>query len=219
VRNHATWEDCACALPYTNITFSTTTLNSSSTGLSTDSGFQGPVAAAHNHFRPNDEVRGFGTQIQEGAASVRNNLQSTMESANRQEAPFPEEPEELIQENSQEGSSQTERRCRKNTKVSIKIAALNIRGNGHLDPSNGKNKWNHVNQIMREGKIGILAIGKAHLNAERSRNIEQIFGKRLKIIFSQLPDNPNAAGVAIVLNKDITETQNITPTKSYLDMH
>ena len=116
-----------------------------------------------------------------------------MESADRQKAPFPEEPEELIQENSQEDSSQTERRCRKNTKASIKIAALNIRGNGHLDLSNGKNKWNHVNQIMREGKIGILAVGEAHLNAEQSRNIEQIFGKRLKIIFSPLPNNPNAA--------------------------
>jgi len=151
------------------------------------------VAATYNHFRPNDKVRGFGTQIQEGAAGVRNNLQSTIESADRQEVPFPEEPKELIQKNSQEDSSQTERRYRKNTKVSIKIAALNIRGNGHLDLSNGKNKWNHVNQIMREGKIGILAVGEAHLNAEQSRNIEQIFGKRLKIIFSPLPNNPNAA--------------------------
>jgi len=63
---------------------------------------------------------------------------------------------------------------------------------------------------MREEKIGILAIGEAHLNTKWSRNIEQIFGKRLKIIFSSLPNNPNVTGIAIVLNKNITESQNIT---------
>ena len=175
---------------------------------STDSGLRRPVAAAHNHFRSNDDVRGFGVQIQEGSADIRNNLQSTRESANGQNAQNPEEPGETARENSQEGPT-AGRRCRKNTKVSIKIAALNIKGNGHLNPSNGKNKWNHINQIMREEKIGILAVGEAHLNATRSNEIEQIFGKRLKVLFSSLPNNPNAAGIAIVLNKDITETQNI----------
>ena len=198
------------AANYTNITFSTSTDNNSSSGLSTDSGPRRSVAAAHNHFRPNDRTRGFGTQLQEGAAGARNNLQSTMESATRQEAQYTERSEEVIQGNNQEGLAQAGRRCKKNTKASIKIAALNIRGNGHLDPLNGKNKWNHINQIMREEKIGILAVGEAHLNTERSRNIEQVFGKRLKIIFSSLPNNSNAAGIAIVLNKDITETQEIT---------
>ena len=87
--------------------------------------------------------------------------------------------------------------------------ALNIKGNGHINPLNGKNKWNHINQIIRDEKIGILAVGEAHLNNIRCNNIEQMFGKRLKIIFSCLPNNPNAAGIAFVLNKNITETQNI----------
>jgi hypothetical protein len=153
------------------------------------------VAAAHNHFRPNDGVRGFGTQAQERSADVRNTLQSVREDTNGHEVHLSEELRELNYDYNQEGP-QKRKKCRKNTKASIKVAALNIKGNGHTDPSNGKNKWNHINQIVRDEKIGILAIGEAHLNNSRCNNIEQIFGKRLKIIFSSLPNNPNAAGIA-----------------------
>jgi hypothetical protein len=43
--------------------------------------------------------------------------------------------------------------------------------------SNGKNKSNHINQIIRDERIGILAVGEAHLNVERCNNISQIFGR------------------------------------------
>ena len=190
---------------YTGIGPPTNRFTNLSTGNGTDPGSRRLVVAAHNHSVPNDRARGLGTSAQERAADVRNTLQSVREDTNRQEAHpsvFSEEPN---QEHSQEGLNQTGKKCRKNTRASIKIVALNIKGNGHINPSNGKNKWNHINQIVRDEKIGILAVGEAHLNDERCNNIEQIF----KIIFSSLPNNPNVAGIAIVLNKDITETQNI----------
>jgi len=63
---------------------------------------------------------------------MRNNLQSTIEDANRQEVQYLEEPRETVQENNQEDSSQTGRRYRKNTKAYIKIAGrLLIRNHYH----------------------------------------------------------------------------------------
>ncbi|KAJ3919309.1 Endonuclease/exonuclease/phosphatase, partial [Lentinula edodes] len=100
-------------------------------------------------------------------------------------------------------------RCKLNTKASIKIAALNIRGHGHIDPSHPKNKWNHINQIMRDRKIAILAVSEAHMNAERRDNIEQLFGTRLKILFTKREDTANAGGVAFVLNKHLTNVERI----------
>jgi exonuclease III len=99
--------------------------------------------------------------------------------------------------------------CRKNTKASMKIAALNINGFGNESPGHGQNKWNHINQLVREHKINILAVGEAHLNESRHLAIETLFSKRLKIIHSKLPHSHNAAGIAIVLNKENTNIEDI----------
>ncbi|KAJ3794998.1 hypothetical protein GGU11DRAFT_747449 [Lentinula aff. detonsa] len=50
------------------------------------------------------------------------------------------------------------------TKAHIKVAALNIRGIGNSDVSHPDNKWVHINQLLRDEKIGILVVGEAHLN-------------------------------------------------------
>lgn len=104
-------------------------------------------------------------------------------------------------------NSQT--RCKKNTKASIKIVALNIQGMGNTSTWHPNNKWNHVNQIMNTKRIGILIVGEAHLNDEWWDAIESMPRSRLQVLHSEDPKSLNARGVAIVLNKEITETENV----------
>jgi hypothetical protein len=93
---------------------------------------------------------------------------------------------------------------KKNTRASLKIASLNMRGRGPV----GDNKWTHINQIMKEQRLGILAVQEAHLTQEHVDNLHTHFGKRLQIHFSQGP-NANAQGVAIVLNKELTNIKGV----------
>jgi len=84
----------------------------------------------------------------------------------------------------------------------------------------GDNKWNHINQIMREQRLGVLAVQEAHLTQEHVDSLHTLFGKRLQVKFSQGP-NANAQGVAIVLNKELTnikgiEQQDIIPGRAML---
>ncbi|KAF5376294.1 hypothetical protein D9615_008538 [Tricholomella constricta] len=104
-----------------------------------------------------------------------------------------------------------ERLSRKNTKAAIRIASLNIRGYRTAGDSRSGTKWLHVNQLLRDKKIGILAVQETHLTEERRDELEKLFSKRMKIFISKDPDNPTGrAGIAIVLNKEIT---NITGAK------
>ncbi|KAJ7266032.1 Endonuclease/exonuclease/phosphatase, partial [Mycena rebaudengoi] len=98
------------------------------------------------------------------------------------------------------------------TKASIRIGGLNIRGMGNINPWHPDNKWYHVNQLMREGKFGVMIVGEAHLDDERCQNILNLFGRRLHIEFTQDPNSANKRGVAFVLNKDLIKTDNIRQT-------
>ncbi|KAJ3911917.1 hypothetical protein F5877DRAFT_54765, partial [Lentinula edodes] len=100
-------------------------------------------------------------------------------------------------------------RCHKRTKVSIKIAALNIKGHGNVNIDHTSNKWADIRLTMLQRQIGILVIGEAHMNAERRQEIERVYEKDLKIYYTKLPNTPNAAGVAIALNKNITNSEGI----------
>jgi exonuclease III len=102
----------------------------------------------------------------------------------------------------------------KNTRATLKIATLNMRGRD-LD------KWNHINQMVRDNKIGILAVQEAHLDEPRVTRLEGLFPKRIKIYYTTDPNTPNARGVAIVLNKELTNisgvtTQEIVPGRAIL---
>ncbi|KAJ3715747.1 Endonuclease/exonuclease/phosphatase [Lentinula raphanica] len=99
--------------------------------------------------------------------------------------------------------------CKLKTKAHIKVAALNIRGIGNSDISHPDNKWVHINQLLRDEKIGILVVGEAHLNPRRLDEISRITESRMKILYSMREDTSNAAGVAIVLNKNRTNVQGV----------
>ncbi|KAJ7086538.1 hypothetical protein C8R44DRAFT_650841, partial [Mycena epipterygia] len=67
----------------------------------------------------------------------------------------------------------------------------------------------HVNQLTKDNKTGVLVVVESHLNAVRHANIQNLFGRRLEIIFSEDPVTPNAKGVAFVVNKDLLSTDNM----------
>ncbi|KZP29142.1 DNase I-like protein [Athelia psychrophila] len=96
----------------------------------------------------------------------------------------------------------------KRSRASIKIATLNLNGKGTLIGDTEDNKWLHVNQLMREQKIGVLAIQEAHLTTEFVEQISDLFQRRLHIIWSQ-GENKNAAGVAFVVNKELANIEKI----------
>jgi exonuclease III len=63
---------------------------------------------------------------------------------------------------------------------------------------------------MRDGHIGALVVGETHLNSKQVDETETSdYGRRLKIFNSIDVENPNAKGVAIVLNREITNTEGI----------
>ncbi|KAJ3978563.1 hypothetical protein F5890DRAFT_1392812, partial [Lentinula detonsa] len=70
-------------------------------------------------------------------------------------------------------------------------------------------KWLHMRQVLHQCKIGIMIVGEAHLDSKRRDNIEQVHSASLKIFFSKRQDTCNAAGIAFVLNKSITNTERI----------
>lgn len=102
---------------------------------------------------------------------------------------------------------------KKNTRASIKIATLNINGRGSLNVASQQNKWLHINQLMRNEWRGILMIQEAHLTEEFTATLNDIFQKRLHIIWSQ-GRNTNAGGVAFVINKEISVTEGIEMTET-----
>lgn len=93
----------------------------------------------------------------------------------------------------------------KNTRASTKIASLNMRGRGAPGDNNISNKWFHINQILKDKRIGILAIQEAHLTPDYTDTLHTLFGKRLHVAYSQ-GHNVNAQGVAFIINKDLLKT-------------
>ncbi|KAH6896307.1 Endonuclease/exonuclease/phosphatase [Coprinopsis sp. MPI-PUGE-AT-0042] len=93
-----------------------------------------------------------------------------------------------------------------------------MRGGGS-DETAGK--WQHIRQIMRENKIGILAVQETHLRMNLVDNLNSQFAFNTRIMNSTHRLNPNAAGVAFVLNKSFTrwsdsKTYEIIPGRALL---
>jgi len=91
------------------------------------------------------------------------------------------------------------------TRANVKVASLNMRGRWH----NGANKWPHINQIVKEQKIGILALQETHLTKEDEDALNSSPGFRIHVISSIDPAHTNAKGVAIVINKKLLGTSGI----------
>ncbi|KAJ7090687.1 Endonuclease/exonuclease/phosphatase, partial [Mycena epipterygia] len=63
---------------------------------------------------------------------------------------------------------------------------------------------------MREQKIGIMIVTETHMSTAQALEIEEShMNKRLKLFNYEYRENPSAKGVAIVLNREITNTEGV----------
>ncbi|KAK0217785.1 Endonuclease/exonuclease/phosphatase [Armillaria fumosa] len=72
-----------------------------------------------------------------------------------------------------------------------------------------RNKWKQINEILRDDKIGVLALQETHLTDDYVKDIHDIYNKRMHIYHSADLQQPNAKGVAIILNREITNIQDV----------
>jgi hypothetical protein len=84
---------------------------------------------------------------------------------------------------------------KKNTKVSVKVAALNIKGRGNPDVRQGENKWYHIWQVLREQKIGVLIVGEVHLDDRHKVDVDNLFGRVIRVEFT--PDETGGGAVPL----------------------
>ncbi|KAJ7172987.1 hypothetical protein C8R43DRAFT_874223, partial [Mycena crocata] len=99
------------------------------------------------------------------------------------------------------------------TKASVKLAALNMSGMGNVNVWHIDNKWFNLWRVIQDYNIGVMIIGEAHLNDARHHDIESLFGRCLKVHFTEDPRSPNAAGLAFVVNKGLMKLENMTATE------
>ena len=91
---------------------------------------------------------------------------------------------------------------------SLKVASLNIKGRRSGDIE----KWMHIPQIVREKKIGVLAVQETHLTDELAERFNNLFGNNNLLESSPDPSTCNARGIAIVVNKHLINTDKIQTT-------
>ncbi|KAJ7018950.1 Endonuclease/exonuclease/phosphatase, partial [Mycena alexandri] len=95
-----------------------------------------------------------------------------------------------------------------NTRAHVRFAALNANGRNGTNFYHKENRWNEINRMVYNEKVGILGLGETHLSGEQVDEIESIY-PRLHILNSYDPDAPGKGGVAIVLNRDLTNIKGV----------
>lgn len=163
----------------------------------------------HNHNKPLNEIN---TQTQ--TTRNRRTTQNNQERDNPRNENELEISKDKNGDTTEDTTNQRKKRKKKkkkrnkHTRTSLKIASLNLNGKGTLANDGEDNKWLHLNQIMHEEKIGILAIQEAHLTPEFIEQLKHLFNRRLHIEWSQGPDQ-NKGGIAFIMNKELTSTEKI----------
>nr|VWP01731.1 Putative Sec14 protein [Ganoderma boninense] len=109
-------------------------------------------------------------------------------------------------------SRSRKRKKRKNrTRAKITVASLNMRGYGRACPDGTSDKWDLINQVIRDNHIAILALQETHLSDERLQSLHNVFGAALKIMNSGDPTNETGArGVAFAINTRMVQTEAVT---------
>jgi len=92
------------------------------------------------------------------------------------------------------------------TKANLKIAFLNMRGRYH----DSMDKWYHINQMMHDEKITILALQETHLDYDQAAGINEVFVDTLHVIASIDLDHCTSKGVALTFNKRILGIQDLS---------
>jgi ribonuclease HI/exonuclease III len=102
-------------------------------------------------------------------------------------------------------ATQNEAQRHSGVKAKVAFASLNIKGrrSGEID------KWMHIPQVMRERRIGVMAIQETHMTDELADQFETLFGNRFALLHSPDPLTRNAKGVALILNKRLIKTSDV----------
>ena len=100
-------------------------------------------------------------------------------------------------------------------RANINIATLNMNGLSALTNNMSYlDKWSMINQTLNKFKIAILAIQETHLDEETTNRIRISYGKKMNILTSYNPENPQTtAGVAFVINKSLIAPSKIVTHK------
>ncbi len=86
-----------------------------------------------------------------------------------------------------------------------------MRGYGEGGSNAPPDKWLCINQVVRDGRIAVLALQETHLTPERKDNLNALFGATMHILASYDPTNARGArGVAFALNKKLVNTDEAT---------
>ncbi|KAJ7081747.1 Endonuclease/exonuclease/phosphatase [Mycena epipterygia] len=98
----------------------------------------------------------------------------------------------------------------RNTRAAINLSAININGIKATLLAQESHKWHGIHRMMREHKLGVLVVMETHMSAAQALEIEESYmNKRLKLFNYEYPNNPAAKGVAIVLNREITNVEGV----------
>ncbi|KAG1772989.1 hypothetical protein EV702DRAFT_1201280 [Suillus placidus] len=93
----------------------------------------------------------------------------------------------------------------KKLRANIKVASLNMRGRWH----NGSDEWSSINQIIKDQKLGILALQETHLSKEDETILKSTPRLCIHVKLSIDPAHTNVKGVAIVMNKNLVNTSGV----------
>ncbi|KAJ7204924.1 Endonuclease/exonuclease/phosphatase, partial [Mycena haematopus] len=89
----------------------------------------------------------------------------------------------------------------------IKLSAINVNGRRKRTIKHPRHKWHDLHRIMFDERIGVLVVGETHLSAEQAVEIQESpLARRMEVYNSPFPDDPNTKGIAIVLNRELTNT-------------
>ncbi|KAG6824749.1 hypothetical protein H0H92_005933, partial [Tricholoma furcatifolium] len=143
-----------------------------------------------------------------------NNTSPTRESAGPAIDPRPDEGRRGTEGGTQINTHPPKKNCR----GALKIASLNMKRGGSTATTG---KWSDLNHMLRNDKIDVLILQETHLTDARRDDLNHIYRKRMHILSTINKEQPNAMGVAIILNKETTkwseaETVTIWPGQALL---
>ncbi|KAJ7457218.1 hypothetical protein B0H11DRAFT_1692400, partial [Mycena galericulata] len=86
-----------------------------------------------------------------------------------------------------------------------------IKGRGSRNLNDPKHKWPKINRILHDDRIGVLVVGETHLSDSQTVEINEnnAYNTRMHVISSTDPAEPGKKGIAVVLNKQLTNTVGI----------
>ncbi|KAI0362616.1 DNase I-like protein, partial [Trametes cingulata] len=100
------------------------------------------------------------------------------------------------------------------TRAKFKLATLNMRGATSSQEGETRNKWMLLNQVVRDRRIGVLAVQETHLDQTGAGELSRLFGQNVEIFVSADEHRPTGArGVAFLVNKRVLKARECTATE------